>query len=282
MRRVQAVLLGVLLIAALGFPATAAAASGDMVFYGALSGGAEVPPVTTEATGSAYVIVNRARTKLTYVVTYRGLSGPLVAAHIHVAPAGEAGPIVMPLRAGRSPMIATLYEANVTPAGGVETFDDLVDAMIAGRTYVNLHTAANPPGELRAQLRFRPSDRVYGGPLSGAAEVPPVTTEATGGAYVIVNGAGNKLTYVVTYRGLSGPVVAAHIHVAPAGAAGPIILPLRAGPTPMVGTLYASNLTPAGGIDNLAEALDAIGDGGTHVNLHTAANPPGEVRAQLR
>ena len=123
---------------------------------------------------------------------------------------------------------------------------------------------------------------MYGGALAGANEVPPVDSDGTGSTFVIVNGTGNKLTYVVTYRGLSGPVVASHIHIGAVDVSGPVIIPLKTGPTPMVGTLYAANLTPAGGIDNFAEAIAAIRAGNTYVNLHTAANPPGEVRAQLR
>jgi hypothetical protein len=281
-RRVRVALLGALLVAALAIPATTSAAAGDMVFYGAFSGEAEVPAVETEATGSIYVIVNAARTKLTYVATFRGLSGPVVASHLHVGATGEAGPVVLPLNSGRSPMIATKYAANVTPAGGVEDFGDLVDAMRSGRIYANLHTAANPPGEIRAQLRFMSGDRVYSGALSGAAENPPVATDGTGSAYAILNAAETRLTYFVTYRGLSGPVVAAHIHLAPVGSNGPIIIPLKAGPSAMVGSLYAADVTPAGGVDNLSEAFDAIRAGDTYVNLHTSANPGGEVRAQLR
>ena len=282
MRRVRIALLGAILAAAVGFPATASAATGDMVFYGVFSGEAEVPPVATEASGSIYVIVNSARTKLTYVATFRGLSGPVVASHLHVGAVGEAGPVVLPLNSGRAPMIATKYAANVSPAGGVDDFGDLVEAMLAGRIYANLHTAANPPGEVRAQLRFLSGDKVYSGALSGAAENPPVTTEGTGSAYVILNAAQTRLTYVVTYRGLSGPVVAAHSDLAPVGSNGPIIVPLKSGPSAMVGSRYAADVTPADGVDNLADAFAEIRAGNTYVNLHTSANPGGEVRAQLR
>jgi hypothetical protein len=281
-KRVPAAVLAALLLAALALPTTAVAASGDVVLYGVLSGAAEVPAVQTDGAGSVYVIVNSARTKLTYVVTYRGLSGAVAAAHIHLGAAGVAGPIIIPLKPGRSPMIGTLYAANLSPAGDVHTFADAIASMRAGRTYVNLHTAAHPGGEVRAQLRLRAGDRVYGGALSGAAEAPAVTTDGTGSAFVIVNSAGNKLSYVVTYRGLSGPVAASHIHLGAAGVAGPIIIPLMPGPSPMIGTLYAANLTPAGGVTNFAQALAAIRGGMTYVNLHTAAHPGGEVRAQLR
>ena len=282
MRRVRVAMLGVLLIALLGFPATAGAATGDLVFYSGLSGDAEVPSVDTDGTGSVYVIVNAARTKLTYVATFRGLSGPVVAAHIHFGASDVAGPVIIPLRAGRSPMIGTLYASNLTPAGGIDTFAEAITAMLAGDTYVNLHTAANPPGEVRGQLKRRSGDRVFTGTLSGAAEVPAVSGEGTGSALVIVNNTGTKVTYVVTFRGLSGPVVAAHIHLGDPSVSGPVVLPLRAGRSPMVGTLYAANVTPAGDVANLADLIAAMRGFRTYVNLHTAANPAGEVRANLR
>src|SRR5437016_2268697 len=133
MKRGLATLFGSGLVAiALLLPATTAAASGDRVFTGVLSGGAEVPAVSTQGTGSVIVIINSANTKITYVVTYRNLSGPVAAAHIHLGPTTASGPVILPLKPGRSPMIGTLYAANLTPAGGVNTFAQAVAAIVAG------------------------------------------------------------------------------------------------------------------------------------------------------
>jgi hypothetical protein len=282
MQRRFSMLFGVGLVAlALLLPATAAAASGDRVFTGVLTGAAEVPAVQGDGVGSVIVIINAANTKITYVVTYRGLTGPVAASHIHFGDSSVSGPVIIPLKPGRSPMIGTLYAANLTPAGGIDTFAEAVAAIKAGNTYVNLHTAAHGSGEVRAQLKSH-GDHVYSGGLSGAAEVPGVTSDGTGTAMVIINAAGTKIQYVVTYRGLSGAVAAAHIHIGGTTVSGPVIIPLKPGPTAMVGSLYPANLTPAGGINTFAEAVTAIKAGGTYINLHTAAHPPGEVRAQLR
>ena len=79
--------------------------------------------------------------------------------------------------------------------------------------------------------------------LSGAHEVPPVATAGTGSATVTIQGDGASIQYQVTYSGLSGPVVAGHIHLGAVGANGPIILPFTAGPSPMSGTLTAANFS---------------------------------------
>lgn len=282
MKRALATLFGCGMVAfALLLPATAVAAAGDRVFTGVLSGAAEVPAVQSDGIGSVIVIINSANTKITYVVTYRNLSGPLAAAHIHAGVSTISGPVILPLKAGRSPMIGTLYASNLTPAGGITTFALAVAAIKAGHTYVNLHTAANPPGEVRAQLKSH-GDHVFSGGLSGGNEVPAVQSDGTGTALVIINSSNTRITYVVTYRNLSGPLAAAHIHLGNAAVSGPVIIPLKAGPSAMVGSLYASNLTAAGGITTFAMAVAAIKAGDTYVNLHTAAHPPGEVRAQLR
>ncbi len=270
-----------LLILNLAVPVTASAA-GSQVFTGALSGTAEVPAVTTTATGSTFVEVNSTGTRVTYAVTYRGLSGLAVASHIHFGAPGVAGPIMLPLRVGPSPMVGTLYASSFTASPQVATFAGAIAAIRAGNAYVNIHTAANPGGEIRAQLIFRSGDRTFRGVLTGAAEVPAVTTSATGSAIVFVNRTGTKVVYVVTYRGLSGPAVASHIHFGAADVAGPIMLPLTVRPSPMVGTLYASSFVASPDVANFAAAVAAIRSGRAYVNIHTAANPGGEIRAQLR
>lgn len=117
--------------------------------------------------------------------------------------------------------------------------------------------------------------------LSGAAEVPAVVTTASGSATFIIDPSGTTILYDVNYQGLSGPAAAAHIHVGAAGVAGGIILPLQVGPSPMVGILSAADLTPSGAVTTFAQALDAIRGGNAYVNIHTAANKPGELRGQI-
>ena len=116
--------------------------------------------------------------------------------------------------------------------------------------------------------------------LAGSHEVAPVATAGTGSVRVAIVGDGSSIFYQVSYSGLSGPVVASHIHVGDIGANGPVLFPLTPGPNPMSGTLTAAAFTGANGL-TYTQALDAIRSGGTYVNLHTAKHPGGEVRGQL-
>jgi len=107
-----------------------------------LSGAQEVPPVQTMATGSGTITINADKTVSGHVTT-KGISA--TAAHIHDGAMGKNGPVAVPLaKSGEG-------EWNV-PAGA-----KLSDAQYAdfqkGDLYVNVHSAAHPDGEIRAQLK---------------------------------------------------------------------------------------------------------------------------------
>ena len=260
-------------------PAAFAANPPTAAFGGPLSGAQEVPGVVTSASGEATVVISADDATIWYVVSYSGLSGTLAAAHIHTGAAGANGGVILPLVASASPMVGTLTATSFTPSGSITTFAQAVAAIKAGNTYVNLHTAANPSGEIRGQVTAKGS--AHFGALSGSQEVPAVTTSASGNAWVVVSTGGSTLTYYVAYSGLSGAAAAAHIHLGAVGANGGVLLPLVVGASPMTGTLTATNLTPTGSVTDLAGAVAAIAAGGTYVNVHTAANPGGELRGQL-
>jgi uncharacterized iron-regulated membrane protein len=118
-----------------------ASAHADTATYKAtLNGASEVPPVTSSATGTATVNVDTASKKVSWNVTYTGLTP--AAAHIHCgAAAGANAGVAVPLTAGPSPLTGS----------GTMTDAQLAD-LAAGKCYVNIHTAANKGGEIRGQL----------------------------------------------------------------------------------------------------------------------------------
>lgn len=118
--------------------------------------------------------------------------------------------------------------------------------------------------------------------LTTEAEVPPPAgSDGSGSATATIN-EDDSVDYEVQYQDLTGAPVAAHIHYGEVGVAGPVILTLAQGDSPFSGTLTEADFTPAeGGPQTYAEALDAIRDGMTYVNVHTEANGAGEIRGQL-
>jgi hypothetical protein len=108
--------------------------------------------------------------------------------------------------------------------------------------------------------------------LSGAQEVPPVTTGGTGSIDTTFDKSTNVLTWTVTYAGLSGPVTAGHFHG-----------PAAAGANAGVAVPFTGNLSsPIRGKATLTAAQVAdLTAGRWYVNLHTAKHPGGEIRGQL-
>jgi len=114
-------------------------------FEAKLDGASESPATTSKGTGKAELKYDDATKKLTYTITYKGLSGDAVAAHFHgPADAGANGGVELPITTGPSPI------------KGEATLDDAKAAdLSAGKWYVNIHTAANPMGEIRGQVEAK-------------------------------------------------------------------------------------------------------------------------------
>ena len=136
---------------------------GDRRFRAVLTGAEEVPdPVDTDTTGRATFRANRAETEIDFKLKIRRADGILAVAggHIHCAPAGSNGPVAAFLAGavppagfdGKVEIKATLTDASVLPTDCGTTIAELLDAMRAGDTYVNIHSAGNPAGEIRGQI----------------------------------------------------------------------------------------------------------------------------------
>ena len=108
-----------------------------------LDGKSEVPPNTSAAKGSADLEWDAATKKLSWKITYSGLSGPATAAHFH-------GPAAAGANAG---VAVAIPNATSSPVEGSATLTDAQAADLAGgKYYINIHTAANPGGEIRGQV----------------------------------------------------------------------------------------------------------------------------------
>lgn len=110
----------------------------------------------------------------------------------------------------------------------------------------------------------------YNVTLTGAQEVPPVSTQASGTARVTV---AEDLSVSVTVTTSGIVATAAHIHQGAAGANGPVIVPFVKSGDNSFTSQPGAKLTPA--------QFEALKNGGLYVNVHSAARPGGEIRAQL-
>jgi hypothetical protein len=142
--------------------------------------------------------------------------------------------------------------------------------LLAGKTYVNVHTPDFPGGEIRGQIV----------PVNMQSLLKPAHgvghQEGIGSANLAL--VGDQLTFNITYDGLSSPAVAAHIH-GPAGvdgSAGPIV-----DLAPYNGGSWGSSGMVAGTTQLTADQLAWVADGLTYVNFHTTNHPAGEIRGQL-
>jgi hypothetical protein len=157
------VLLILMVIALLATAGVAAAQSDQRNFRAHLSGDNEVPPVDTLAQGQAIFKLSEDGTALHYKLIVANIEN-VAQAHIHLAPAGVNGGVVAWLYPSAPPpqlipgrFDGVLAEGTITADDLVgslagEPLDSLIDAMRAGNTYANVHTTANPGGEVRGQI----------------------------------------------------------------------------------------------------------------------------------
>lgn len=106
-----------------------------------LAGDQEVPPVKSAGAGTGTIIVSDQKS-VSGSVTSTGIAG--TAAHIHEAAIGKNGPVIIPLTKNG--------DTYAVPAGAKLT-DEQFTSFKAGNLYVNVHTVANPGGEIRGQLK---------------------------------------------------------------------------------------------------------------------------------
>ena len=115
-----------------------------------LKASSEVPPNTSSATGKATVTYDPATKQVTWEGSFSGLSGPATAAHIHgPAAAGKNAGVIVPLSQS-GVAFTSPFKGSATLAA--DKAAALASDLSSGEAYVNIHTKANPGGEIRGQL----------------------------------------------------------------------------------------------------------------------------------
>jgi CHRD domain-containing protein len=162
--------LGLVVAVAVAVVAIAAATGGHGIRE-KLTGYQEVPAVSTPGHGSFRASIDRQHSAIHYVLTYGGLESPATQSHIHFENRTNAGPVIVflctnlgngpagtqPCPANGGTISGTIRPADVLGGGAAQglaagEFNELVRAIKAGATYVNVHSVGHPAGEIRAQL----------------------------------------------------------------------------------------------------------------------------------
>jgi CHRD domain-containing protein len=224
------------------------------MFRADLDGQQLINPVVTSATAWATLTINPDGS-VTYLMEAAGLAG--TASHIHRGAVGMSGSPIAPLSGGPTTWSGTT--AILAPAD--------LDLIRAGDSYILIHTAGNPMGEIRGQVGASPN--VFSASVEAGQMVPPSASTATGVATFVVN-PDRSVTYDLTTTGLSG--LAAEAHFGEFGQAFfGLLFSMSGGPTDWSGTSAPISMAD----------YATLQESGVAVVVHSGAFILGEVRGQL-
>jgi len=151
----------------------------------------------------------------------------------------------------------------------------------------NANSGSNTAGQVAGGGTGMSTTIHFDAKMTGKNEVPPHETTATGTATFTAIGT-NSITYTVHVKNMQ-MVTAAHIHQGKAGENGPVVAVLYTTTTPSAmtngelakGTITATNLEGPLAGKQITDLISMIQSGGAYANVHTTANPMGEIRGQI-
>ncbi len=241
----------------------------SIMFSAKLDGSQEVPAVITTATGTGTFVLSENGTLLTYNVTVNGLSGPITGSHFHNAAAGTSAGVVKTVSFTGNTVSGTWRSTDASQP----LTDLLLSELLKGRLYFNVHTSANPGGEIRGQVLLT-SGVGFTAKLEGSQEVPAVTTTASGTGSVRLNIDGT-VTYDITASGLTP--TASHFHNAPVGTSGGVVRTIT-----LINNTGSGTWSSGDASQPLTDLLlRELVKGKLYMNVHTTANSGGEIRGQV-
>ncbi|MEP6793977.1 MAG: CHRD domain-containing protein [Saprospiraceae bacterium] len=240
-----------------------------LAFDASLDGTQENPAVNTQGKALAIVTVRPDLSELEYYVVFDSLSGPATAAHFHVGAPGTSGGVVIPMTSDISGNIIT---------GSQPITIDLLNKMLEGGLYMNIHTAAHPGGEVRGQV-YKFAREPYVFDLNGGQEVPSNNSTATGAGIASIDRDETNLHFIIVYSGLQGTFSNAHFHYEEPGISGPVLFGLAS---------FFDNFGFAEGYwdQQSSQTFNGVyakylSDGEVYANVHSSMFPGGEIRGNL-
>ena len=142
----------------------AAAAQAETINARAILGGGEEAPtqVLTGAVGLADLVIDTEARTISVEIRMFNIPTATTAGHIHVGPKGVSGPVVVDFpipqnRVGDLNLNFTVGASQLrpNPGIGINTIEDVIQAIVGGGAYVNIHTATFPAGEIRGQIALK-------------------------------------------------------------------------------------------------------------------------------
>lgn len=228
-----------------------------------LEGEQEVPMVATDQSAMASVTINETDLVVMAEMDLSGVS-EVTAAHIHAGEVGMNGPVAFGF--------SDPDEDGIWEIEGEDITEEQHDALLSGRWYVNVHTDSYPDGELRGQI-LTDTQTLFTFTLSGDQEVPAVETDAYGESYMVYDSDNGALTLNTWTWEIAA--TAAHIHHAEAGLNGAVIVGLEeSADTEGLWQLPEDAMLSS-------DQVSALEMADLYVNVHTEANPGGEIRGQI-
>ena len=232
---------------------------GRKVFFATLTGAQETPPTTSTATGTGVFVFDPDSNTMSGTVSTSGITG--LVAHMHIGAIGQPASPSIPFTGG--PVNWTMPPTVLTA--------DQVTSLGQGNFFANVHTTANPGGEIRGQVYIP----VRVANLTGAQETPPNSSPGTGQGTFMVNPFDRSIAGIETFQGVVN-ATDTHIHSS-AGVGVPGGIVIRGTVTlGDPGKLAIASAAPLA--DNLFVSFMS---GNLYYNVHSQQFPSGEIRGQL-
>ncbi|PCK30181.1 CHRD domain-containing protein [Pseudoalteromonas piscicida] len=237
--------------------------SATKTFELTLSGKQEVPMNMSMQSATATVELDENLMQFRASLDYSDVEG-FSAAHIHDGDLGANGDVAFAFEAS---------EENRVSIPITDLSEGLIEDMLDGEWYINLHTEAFPNGELRAQI-VPDSVSIITFKLDGSQQVPMNDSDGMGYGYAAYDSSDGQLYLRAVTMGVDD-ATAAHIHTGRIGDNGDVLVVLEQDDEVMTDWV-----TPEGTMIDEA-TLAVLLSGGHYVNVHTPDMPNGEIRGQI-
>ncbi len=233
----------------------------------------ETTTSSSPAFGTATLWYDTAANTFTLDVDVKAFANTITGSHLHEAPAGSAGGVVTGLgdesvytRDGNK---RTATFTNLTYGGDPAT-------LLSGGTYLNLHSATYPGGEIRGQFTANPI-KLWAN-LTPGQETATVESGAYGAAQMWINPNTGKFSLTVFAYNFTNTLANSHIHEGAVGANGGVVNGLGAADAyNQNGNTYSQMWSDVDYAGNILTLLN----GGAYINVHSDVYAPGEIRGQL-